>query len=244
MWKRMIVLWLGTPLLWAVSAAAQEEETPELEVIVVTATRAERDLLDTPGSATVIDREALQEEGGADIGDVVHETEGVDVLRYGGPGSSTTAHLRGTYGVHTLVLVDGRTQNAPSRGSADLSGLSPAFVEQIEIVRGPASALYGTGAVGGVLQVFTRDIPEEPINEAYVSLGSFGSVRASSGTDQDAKLPGGESLADLERRAEGFEAKLLSHAPSDGVLRGTTTARASRKPQIGTRRVFSGEIRT
>lgn len=173
-------------VVFAASGAAAQEDGPaetdeidELEEVVVTATRTERTLLDVPGSVTVIGLEEIAEIGGADIADVVADAEGVDVLRYGGPGSSSSAHLRGTYGVHTLVLVDGRTQNSPSLGGADISMLSPAFVERVEIVRGPASALYGTGAVGGVIQVITREVPTEPISETHVSFGSFGTASVS-----------------------------------------------------------------
>ncbi|GAH34631.1 unnamed protein product, partial [marine sediment metagenome] len=178
---------LAALALLAATAAAQEDEPAEptgtepgeLEDMVVTATRIERTLLDAPGSVTVIGRDKIAETGGADIGDVIREAEGVDVLKYGGAGSTTTAHLRGTAGVHALVLVDGRTENSPSLGSADLSALSPAFVERVEIVRGPASALYGAGAVGGVIQVFTREVPTEPVNEAHVFFGSFETVGGS-----------------------------------------------------------------
>lgn len=181
--------WPGVAILCVVfaaaGAAAQEDEpvdpleADEIEEIVVTATRTERPLLDVPGSVTVIDLDEIAEIGGADIADLIADVEGVDVIRYGGPGSSAGAHLRGTYGVHTLVLVDGRTQNSPSLGGADISMLSPAFVERVEIVRGPASALYGTGAVGGVIQVFTREVPAEPVSEAHISFGSFGTASAS-----------------------------------------------------------------
>jgi len=185
---------LAVLALLAAAAAAQEDEPAEpgeLEEMVVTATRTERPLLNVPGSVTVIGLDEIAEIGGADIGDVIRDVEGVDVLKYGGAGSTTTAHLRGTAGVHALVLVDGRIENSPSLGSADLSALSPAFVERVEIVRGPASALYGAGAIGGVIQVFTREVPAEPINEAYVFGGSFETVGGSFLTGAPFGLGGG-----------------------------------------------------
>jgi len=162
---------------------AEAELRPEAgagapEEIVVTATRTPRSLSDAPLSTSVVGRDALDRHGGADIAAALDELEGVEVLRYGGPGSTATVHLRGTYGVHTLVLEDGRTLNSSSLGSADISEVSPALVERVEVVRGGASQLYGAGAVGGVVQVFTREAPAERMRDCDLELGSFGAFGA------------------------------------------------------------------
>ncbi|MHC5053390.1 MAG: TonB-dependent receptor plug domain-containing protein [Planctomycetota bacterium] len=144
----------------------------------MTATRTERLLSETPGHVSVLDREQVQAKGGIDVSAALDGVDGVRVLSHGGSGASSSVHIRGTYGVHTLVLVDGRTQNTPSQGSADLSGISPAFVERIEVVRGPSSALYGTGAVGGLVQVLTLDVPGEPTREFDTFFGTFDTLGA------------------------------------------------------------------
>ena len=77
---------------------------------------------------------------------------GLDVVQSGGPGAVTSLFLRGTSSTQTLVLVDGVTLNSPYFGGTDLSALSTANVERVEVVRGPFSALYGSEAIGGVVQ--------------------------------------------------------------------------------------------
>lgn len=184
MCRKLIGKWTGICLVSASAIAldlrglyAAEGVSAE-EEIVVTATRTPRPL-DVTGSTSVVTRPTLSDRGGADIAAALDELEGVEVLRYGGPGSVASVHIRGTYGVHTLVLADGRTLNSSTLGSADISEISPVLVEKIEVVRGGASQLYGAGAVGGVVQVFTREAPSEPMRELGLELGSFETVRGS-----------------------------------------------------------------
>ncbi len=156
----MSICW-SVVLLLSVQSQSQEEPLRGQREVVVTATRTERERTAVPGSVSVVTRGDLQGINVQDLGDGLEGLAGLKVSRYGGLGSEASVHLRGLYGVHTLVLVDGRPVNFPSLSSADLSWLSIGNVERIEVVRGASSALYGADAVGGVVQVFTAAPPED-----------------------------------------------------------------------------------
>jgi vitamin B12 transporter len=127
-----------------------------MEPVVVTATRTTVPLQDTLGSVDVISREELERLPAADIADVLRLRTGVEVARTGGPGQQTSLFLRGTDSNHVLVLVDGVRINPGTIGSAAVQNLAPGMIERIEVVKGPRSALYGSDAIGGVINVITR----------------------------------------------------------------------------------------
>jgi len=127
-----------------------------MEPVVVTATRTSVPLQDTLGSVEVISREELERLPAADIADALRMRAGVEIARTGGPGQQTSLFLRGTESNHVLVLVDGVRINPGTIGSAALQNLAPGMIERIEVVKGPRSTLYGTDAIGGVINVITR----------------------------------------------------------------------------------------
>ncbi len=164
----------GLLIFLALSFVASAQETPPKEKeVVITATRVEREREGVPGSVTVISGGDLEKVNLQDVGDALEDVQGLQVFRYGALGSEATVHLRGLYGVHTLVLVDGRPVNAPSLSVADLSWLSPGNIERIEVVRGAGSALYGADAVGGVVQILTAPPPEKPTAKFGGSAGTW-----------------------------------------------------------------------
>ena len=99
---------------------------------------------------------ADREERDAGRLDLLRSVPGLDVVTLGSPGSQTSLFTRGTNSTQTLVLVDGARMNSPFFAGYDWSALTTENVDRIEIVRGPFSALYGSDAIGGVVQVFTR----------------------------------------------------------------------------------------
>jgi vitamin B12 transporter len=142
-------------------AAAEEEptdidQTGEPHEVVVTATRYPV-LRDQVLPATiVIEREELQRSLAVDVADVLRFRTGLEFGRNGGPGQTTSLFMRGTDSNHTLVLVDGVRINPGTVGGAALQNLAPELIDRIEVVKGPRSTLYGTDAIGGVVQIFTR----------------------------------------------------------------------------------------
>ena len=149
---------LAIPSLVFAAAPAQ------LPPLVVTATLTERDVRDAPGSVTVITREDLDASPARDLFDAVREAPGV-TIRGVGLGGRRVVNIRGLDSKHVLLLSDGRRVTATDEyiGHSDYgyAWVPLPDVERIEIVRGPLSALYGTDAMGGVINVITRPVGED-----------------------------------------------------------------------------------
>lgn len=145
------------------------EQLRRIEQVTVTATRAERDVLDIPGNVTVIGREEIEESGASDIPELLRRESGIYVTNdTSNPAGYMVAprgfqNGSGTGGANLLVLVDGRRVNEPASSVPDWALLPLENVERIEIVRGPASAVYGDNAAGGVVQIVTQQ-PEGPLS--------------------------------------------------------------------------------
>jgi vitamin B12 transporter len=128
----------------------------ELEETVVTATRTPVPLDSIGAPVIVISRADIERSLATDVSELLHGQAGLEISRNGGPGQTTTLFTRGTDSNHTVVLVDGVRINPGTIGGAALQNIAPESIERIEIVKGPRSSLYGTDAIGGVVQLFTR----------------------------------------------------------------------------------------
>lgn len=126
------------------------------EEIVVTASALPEKVDETPVAATVISREQLERREVRDVADALREVPGLAVSRTGSPGKNTTLFIRGGSSKQALVLWNGVQINNPYFSGYDFGQLSTAGVEKIEVVRGPFSALYGSEAVSGVVNVLTK----------------------------------------------------------------------------------------
>ena len=143
-------------LLLAQTAAAQTVVT--LPDTVVTATRTPRPVTEIAAGVTVIDRNAIEASGATTLGDILTTVPGLRVSASGGPGGQTSVFMRGTNSSHVLVLRDGMPINDASDPSAAFNfGVSTlSDIERIEVVRGPMAAVYGSGAIGGVINLISR----------------------------------------------------------------------------------------
>jgi vitamin B12 transporter len=134
-----------------------QETTPVLNEVVVTATRIDTDVLDSPSAVTVITSRQVEESGATDVAQLIAGTPGAMVNDGGTVGAAQTISLRGsTSASQVLVLLDGVRLNSSRDGGVDLSTIPLELVDRIEIVRGGASALYGSGAIGGVINIITK----------------------------------------------------------------------------------------
>lgn len=140
----------------AAAAADVDVAVPPSQHVVVTATRMPTPLDEVLAPVIVIDRAAIERGAGGDVTELLRFHAGLDLGRSGGPGQPTAVFIRGAESNHTLVLVDGVRINPGTIGLAALQNIPPAMVERIEIVKGPRSALYGSDAIGGVINVITR----------------------------------------------------------------------------------------
>ena len=141
---------------------ARAQDAADLATVVVTASGSEQQLKDAPASMTVITGEELRQRSFRDLTDALRDVEGVAVT---GTANESEISIRGMPGEYTLILVDGKrqsTRDARVNGSAGMeqSFIPPAeAIERIEVVRGPMSSLYGSDAIGGVINIITRKVP-------------------------------------------------------------------------------------
>lgn len=147
------------------------------DTIVVTATRNEIPLDDAIVPVSVITRADIELSLATDLAELLRFEAGLDLGRNGGPGQATSVFIRGAESNHTLVLVDGVRVNPGTIGGAAVQHIAPEMIERVEIVKGARSALYGTDAIGGVINVITRR-SEDSFIDAAVGAGSFDSRSA------------------------------------------------------------------
>jgi vitamin B12 transporter len=127
-----------------------------LEPVVITPARSEQKLPEVLAPVTLITREDIERSQAQSLPELLSRQAGLQMTRTGGPGSQTSLWARGAGSSGVLVLIDGMRLNTPLTGAAVLGGVNVATIERIEIVRGNMSSLYGSEAIGGVVQIFTR----------------------------------------------------------------------------------------
>jgi len=140
----------------AQAALADSTDTASLSPVEVTATRTPVTEDDTLAATTIISRDQISTSSARDVGDLLRDYAGVDVVRTGGIGQQTSIFMRGANSNQTLVLVDGIRLNNDTSGLASIQNLRPDDIDHIEIVKGPRSTLYGADAIGGVINIITR----------------------------------------------------------------------------------------
>ncbi|HKL26655.1 MAG TPA: TonB-dependent receptor [Desulfuromonadales bacterium] len=170
--KVLLFAWFGCLLAMPIPAVA---EVPVLEPMVVTATRIETALAAVGSSMTVISRQEIENRQAVQLADLLRGVPGLDVVRQGGPGQTASVFLRGANSAHTLVLVDGVELNDPSTPARffDFAAMPLDNIERIEILRGPGSTLYGSDAIGGVINIITRRGAGAPSGSLDIEAGSF-----------------------------------------------------------------------
>ncbi len=151
---RCLALVLGACL--AISSWAQSNEVRQLQEVVVTATRSEMRADEVMADVTVINSEELRRNVGRSVSEVLARMAGVQTSSNGGLGKTSSIYIRGTENRHVLLLVDGVRYGSSTSGTANFDSIPLEMIERIEVLKGPASALYGSDAVGGVVQIFTR----------------------------------------------------------------------------------------
>jgi vitamin B12 transporter len=154
----------------AVSSLSAQELPPASESVIVTATATPEEEKALGVATTVITREDIDKSGRITVLELLRSVPALDVVQSGSAGAVTSLFLRGTNSTQTLILVDGARVNSAFFPGYDFSGLTTENVERIEIARGPFSALYGSEAIGGVIQIFTRP-PQEGFSGGVTAEG-------------------------------------------------------------------------
>jgi vitamin B12 transporter len=177
----------GTSLLCLnISPPVAAEETDTLDNIVVTADRKARTVDETLAPVTIITRKDIEQYQATDLVEVLRRVPGVTLINSGGVGQTTSVSIRGTNAQHVLVLVDGVKIGSATLGTTAFEHIPLDQVERVEIVRGPRSSLYGSEAIGGVIQIFTRKGGKGFQPEISISTGSHDTQKL------DVNLAGGD----------------------------------------------------
>jgi vitamin B12 transporter len=156
-------------------------ETTSLDEVVVTATRMPQNLQKTLADTTVLNAAEIRRSGAPDVATLLRSVTGIEVVQSGGLGAQSSTFMRGTNSNQVLVLLDGVRVNSATSGSTALDQLMLDSIERIEIVRGNVSSLYGSEAIGGVIQLFTKQGKGTPALNASAGLGSHGTQRVAAG---------------------------------------------------------------
>ena len=175
----------------------------DLEETIVTATRTPVPLDAVGAPVIVITRNDIERSLATDVSELLQMHAGLEIARNGGPGQTTSLFTRGTESNHTVVLIDGVRINPGTIGGAALQNIAPESLERIEIVKGPRSTLYGTDAIGGVVQLFTRGAAKDGM-----------SAGATFGSDSTQQIFGDAALSAGDKFKFGFGG---SYAESEGM---------------------------
>ena len=191
-----------------------QADTYIADPILVTASRVAENIEDTLASASIIEREQIERSQAPDLLELLRLQSGIDIVRSGPAGTQTSLFMRGTNSNHTLILIDGVRVNSTNTGALAWENLPLAQIERIEIVRGPRASFYGADAIGGVIQIFTRQVQQSSVR---LGIGSYGQqeISAASGYNSERST---FSVAANWRDSDGFSAQNengLAYDPDD-----------------------------
>lgn len=216
--------------LLALAASSATHAQNKLDTVVTTATRTPQRLAEVLADLTVITRADIERQAASSVADLLRNSGCGEMVRNGGAASNTSLFLRGADTRHTLVLVDGVRMDSQSTSGASWQGIPVAQIERVEVLKGPASAIYGSDAIGGVVQIFTRKGGGAVSADLGLGLGTQGTQKADGG------LFGSSGILDFAftgaiEESDGFNSTLdvpgsFSYVPDrDGWRKYQATAR-------------------
>ena len=161
-------------------AQVTRQVTPQVEQLIITASRTPQALSNTLATVGVITRDEIDAAGPVTLAELLQRKAGVEIRATGGAGQPAGVFIRGANSQHTLLLVDGLRLGSATSGSPAFENVALDMIERIEIVKGPMSSLYGSDAIGGVIQIFTRNF-ERPRLQANVGFGTDSAYAVNAG---------------------------------------------------------------
>ena len=200
----LVVLPFAATAQTATPATSPDADVTRLDTIVATPARGNQNLADVYGDVSVISKDQLQNAGATSLTELLSRQPQIQTYQQGGPQSLSGLFVRGASPQQTLVMVDGQRINDPATGSTYLSAIDPTTVERVEILRGAASSLYGSDAMGGVINIITRsDGQDKPLSVfGNIGVGTHSLFKAGIG---------------LSGASNGWDYRLAgSYASSDG----------------------------
>ena len=188
---------------------AQNLRAPALSETVVTATRTAQPLSDLVADVSIVDRDSIERSGATGLGDLLARLPGVEMSRNGGPGTTTSLFLRGAESRFTAVYIDGVRMDSQSTGGAAWESIPLGLIDRIEVLRGPAGAVYGSDALGGVIQIFTKRGEKGFAPFVSVGVGNRGTTKLEAGVS-GASGTVDYALGLLRDESDGFNARPIA----------------------------------
>lgn len=182
--RELAAILIGSTLFIATAASAEQKNSDAaLPETVVSANRYETPLEQIGSSVTVINAKEIEQRKQSTVRDILRDVPGLDVVQTGTFGGTTSIFMRGSKSDHTLILMDGVELNDPSQsgGGFDFANLTTDNIERIEVLRGPQSTLYGSQAIGGVINIITKRGKGRPSGYLSAEGGSFYTAREKAG---------------------------------------------------------------
>ncbi len=172
------VAWVA---LLSIDTPARAETIQQLPELVVTADRTPEPIGNTGSAISVVNNATLQATNPGSLVDALRTVPGLDISESGGPGATANVRIRGANTGQTLVMIDGIRINDPTAASGDFDFaiLGPSAIDHVEVLRGPQSALYGSDAIGGVINIITKSGKGPAQFSARTEAGSYGTINSS-----------------------------------------------------------------
>jgi len=209
-----------------VSSAAAAQAPTSLDPVIVAASRSPQRLSSVLADVSVVDRHAIERSGAVGVADLLAQLPGIEFARNGGPGTTTSVFIRGTETRHAAVYLDGVRIDSQSTGGAMWEQLPLDQIDRIEVLRGPAAAVYGSDAIGGVVQLFTRRGEGSVRPTAALAAASRQTVQARAGVSGASGVVD-YALSASRGRSDGFNARIgpTANPDRDGWQRDAVHAR-------------------
>ncbi|WP_448550894.1 TonB-dependent receptor domain-containing protein [Thalassotalea montiporae] len=207
---------IGAAITVNANVYAQTPSVADEEVITVTGSRSPVNIDTALASVVVITREDIARIQPKSLDDVLDTIPGIDITNQGGRGQNSSLFLRGTNSNQTLVLIDGIRVSSASLGSTNTQIIAPELIDRIEVVKGPRAAIWGSDAIGGVIQIFTRQLEgSEYIAGVTVGADDYRQYKAGAGiAHPDGK--GHTSITLNREKSDGFDVLKTAEDDNDG----------------------------
>jgi vitamin B12 transporter len=212
--SRALVTFSVSALTLAAFAAFPALAQSQLNEVVVTATRVAQPLSDLVSDVSIVDRAQIERSGASGLADLLGRLPGVEFQRNGGPGSTTGVFVRGGESRFTAVYIDGVRLDSQATGGASWESIPLGQIDRIEVLRGPAAAVYGSDAISGVVQIFTKRGENGFAPFVGVALGTYATRKVEAGLS-GAASGFDYSLGLVDEQSDGYNARTVASQNPD-----------------------------